>query len=735
MKNAALKRLLSAFLGIALALQLVLPMAAYANEHPVQVENHSRTLNQAKQVSGILIDDVNAPKAGVPLDAKARVSTAEGDSWEVGTLWVKDDLTFAAGIAEEGRSYLPVLAYFTPAEYALSEDVFTVTLSDSLAKLFGTGEIVSVYSNRNGVTYILPASLISLFAHAEENSPTPQNSERSERAVSMPSGIRPEALSNGQPSAKPLVDIYCAKTARDNFSDADLEWIIDLIINYLEPQAVELLLDSFPAFREAANNGQIGTRLGLYVFYDKGDGDIPDHDTNSGALAYVSSVPKEIDGAFKYCYLLAVNLEGLTKVNKDFDPIFEPLVDPSTGKYILIRDGTELKTLENTIVHELFHAIMDDYNRTGMSGALTLQESYRLAKGVSPDDKGWTLHRALVFPTWFVEGSASAVENVYQFRYNAFQDLRRLQGNNDQYGTGNLSDRFTNKLLLKNYLYAMDNNGSRVYYDLEMSGVTTDENGKTINTANASYVTGYLATLYLCDLAVRSMNSGQSAMSTVNGVTTVSSTKLRDGLNEILRRSHEGETLDSIVCSLSPQKNGKKIYENTDELTKKFIKGTRDTSGTPIADDMDCADMDSLNFATTFLNYMLDLDTNMGSGRPNGSILKDFDESWTSPLDANKQTDSPYLKIVESNEGVESSVHSDTTCIGGGKSNPSAVNAEQGDSQEAKEQPSNTGESVEPEPAPAPEPVPEPALEPVLAEPVAEPTPEPKPAPAPAPES
>ena len=93
---------------------------------------------------------------------------------------------------------------------------------------------------------------------------------------------------------------------------------------------------------------------------------------------------------------------------------------------------------------------------------------------------------------------------------------------------------------------------------------------------------------------------------------------------------------------------------------------------------MDYADMGSLNFATTFLNYLLDVETKLGNNRPNGSILRDFDENFTSPLDASKQTNSPNLKIIESNEAVESSVSSNTTIIGAGKSDSDAIAAEQG---------------------------------------------------------
>ena len=74
-----------------------------------------------------------------------------------------------------------------------------------------------------------------------------------------------EAVSSSSP--RTLIEIYCANTARDVLTDEDLEYLIDLILHKLEPQAVELLLKSFPAFRAAADQGQIGTQIGLYIYY------------------------------------------------------------------------------------------------------------------------------------------------------------------------------------------------------------------------------------------------------------------------------------------------------------------------------------------------------------------------------------------------------------------------------------------------------------------------------------
>jgi hypothetical protein len=84
-------------------------------------------------------------------------------------LWVRDDLHISkvADVAEEDRTYLPVLAFFVPQDYALDGNAFTVTLSDSLIQLFGTQRVLSVYDASTGITYILPASNRDLFVRME----------------------------------------------------------------------------------------------------------------------------------------------------------------------------------------------------------------------------------------------------------------------------------------------------------------------------------------------------------------------------------------------------------------------------------------------------------------------------------------------------------------------------------------------------------------------------------------
>ena len=168
MTSSRLKKIALLFLSTLLALQFVLPSAAFAAQRKVEVNESDANHAEATQVSNLFIDGVDKPKPGVELDGDAVVTTAEHRTWNIPVLWVQDNLQIAQGKADDAHTYLPVLAFFVPQEYSLGSNTFTVTLSDSLTALFGTQDIISVYDASTGITYIIPASLRNLFARAKE---------------------------------------------------------------------------------------------------------------------------------------------------------------------------------------------------------------------------------------------------------------------------------------------------------------------------------------------------------------------------------------------------------------------------------------------------------------------------------------------------------------------------------------------------------------------------------------
>ena len=634
------RKAFAALLAFVLAFLLMAPTAALAEERAVDIENHTAVQDQKATVNDIRIGGVHAPAAGTQLDGEARVATAEGEEWDIPVLWVRDDLAIMpeAAEADEGRTYLPVLAFFVPDGYALQGPDCKVTLSEELAALFGTDEIVSAYSEETGITYILPASLKSLFVRAAGELSTADDAG-GDAAV--------DAAETAQPT---LVDIHCAQTARDVLTDEDLAWLVDLIVNRLEPQAVNLLLDRFPAFRAAADKGEIGTQIGLYIYYAKGDADgDPAHEIDvEGALAYVDDRSAMIDGTLRYAYMIGVNAASLAEKGDDGSP----LVNPATGRYNLVRSGHDFETFVNTIVHEMFHAFMDDYNRLGMFGTVGLADRETDAAGDWKNPRTAAECAATRFPLWFIEGSASAMENNYQFRNRLFTLLCK-----DSTGETSADN------ILNNYQNATIGDDP-AYFDLGFSN-GVDADGNKVDGTTANYVSGYLAVLYLSDLANMRVNGGGSAVSpTGDGGFTISNKKLCSGLNQILEWLHADDTtLDDVINFVSPSDANGKLYHNTEAFTNKFIKGT--SSGG--SSDVYTGDEASLTFVANYLDCLWSYE-GATFVTPNGSILFDYDADFTMPLDPDKKDSADLFKIVGSNTYVKSSVSSNTGAIGGGTS-------------------------------------------------------------------
>ena len=654
MTQPAGKRAIMVALSLLVGMSLFAPATVLAAESEVIVDNH--TYYADRVVSGIGIDEVDAPVTGNDLDDRATVRSSEGNIWDVPVLWVRDDLKIVTH-ADEGHEYLPVIAYFVPQQMTVEGSAYTVTLSESVAKLFGTHEIISVYDSSTGITYILPALLRDLFVRAEQAT-TSETAQQEQVVPVAPADVDPAEPSGGDPWYGPsLVEIYCAQTARDDFTDEDLEFLLDLVLNKLQPQAVELLLNSFPAFRSAADNGHIGREIGLYVYYLKGDKDgLPEHSNlPANALAYVSADATKVDGDLKYGSMIGVDASSLASIDESGDVIRSE----QTGKLVLTHDGTAMRTFENTLVHELFHAFMHDFNRTGMMGGTNLEDVVLDENGNFASQELKERYINTRFPNWFMEGTASSVENNYYFRYDSFKALRA-----DASKENGFNDTFTPLLTLNNYLKGKIDDED-AYFDITYCN-GYDEVGNEVDSRTSSYVTGYLADLYLYELAARNISG--SSIEENEDYTIIYSDKLRMGLNFILERMHDGDTLDQVIADISPtDKDGNKLYKNTSEFESKFIKG--DPYHEKEGYTTYYGDKESIAFVNTFLNYMEGL--NAQENRiftPNGSVLFDFWDDYLTPLDINKECTSDFYKIVDSNKYVASTVPDDVALSGGGRS-------------------------------------------------------------------
>ena len=427
-----------------------------------------------------------------------------------------------------------------------------------------------------------------------------------------------------------IVTIHCSKTATDAMDTQDLAKLVDLIKYRLQPQAVELLRTSFPAYDEAAQNNQLGSQIGLYVYYDKGDKDgITEHEgIMDGALASVTSYYDEReDGTAVYKYILQVNARSFTEVDEQGNPI----LDEATGKSRLSTKEADLAELEGTIVHEMMHMFMHDYNRSGMSGVVD-PDVIGMGREFSQESfDAYSEHQKRVsFPVWFMEGLATSIENNYRFRLESFNLLSYA-------GPGVFGDWYTPENLKNAYTttsFQVDPNQPDVqrYFELE-TGEKGINGNPEVKSIDAQYVTGYLACLYLAELATNSEGK-TSAYRGDDGYTALDSSVLRDGINTVLRRLHEGETLDAVIEDIS---NG--AFADTTDFEQKFIKGSDD----------------SAIFCTDFLNYMRSLaQDETREFLPTGSILFPFDSDYSGMFDRTKDGESNLFRIVDSNMVEES---------------------------------------------------------------------------------
>lgn len=589
------------------------------------------------ELSGISLTGIDRPVVGKYLDNKAMVRTRENISWEIPVIWT-DDLGNTATIAEEGRSYTPNFIFFVPEGYTIKEmspdGRFSVKLPDFLIQAFGEDSLIFAIDAGRRITYITFVESLGKKGTIPEYEiykapaigPVEESTDTHNTTVDdTPSGGNNEPLPANIPEQ---VRIHCSQGAISTLGTEILEDLVSRIKNKLEPQAVNLLKNSFEAYNNARNDA-LGTQIGLYIYYEQGS--IDGHKTPESALAYVSS--GYIDDIYKY----VIGVDAKTVMEKD----------PETGEWHY--NEREKDNFCNTIVHEMMHAFMDDYTRYGME---------------SNKD---------CFPIWFVEGSASAVENVYQYRAYMFQTLGNVDGGSRyDYNQRRYTDtvRYSTSSIYNKYCDASLKDDYR--YDLKFSG--DDDN------IGSAYVSGYLAYVYLGYMAAMyegyENQEGHSDIITYNDTNntpdnisddtvSIDISGIRYGANKILERLHQGYSLDSIIKDYSAQAGEElsSLYSSTDDFQDKFIKGSGEGDvNRQVYNSVSKTStgiMGSLAFCTYYLNY-LESKSSPGAWNDlaNGSILRD-NMDYRSPIDWDKEEESILYNVVDSGRYVASTANDD----------------------------------------------------------------------------
>ncbi len=404
-------------------------------------------------------------------------------------------------------------------------------------------------------------------------------------------------------------ELYCSKTAKEAVDGDVLEQFCDLLINRVEPRAVNMLLDKLPALKAAAEQDGLSSEIGMYVYHGKGDYDTYAHFIDGTAAASASICPIEDEEEnISLGQLIAFNTNKVIQKDADEKSYFD------TNSHDWLR-------YEYAVLHELMHSMMYDYNRAGMMG-YNDPESINIGYGDVRKIRNEYI-KLLAFPVWFVEGTASAIGDGYDQVDDIYETFKNTDG------------VFTAESVLNAYL---DN----IYNTIKSGSLM------------AGYVSGYLAMFYLCDLAAKQNPEVGAAITENNGEFRMDNQKLLYGFNDILSRLHNGETLDGLINNLSGGR-----FANTADFEERFICGEQ-------VDDTYTGDEETLGLCVNILNYFDGLTKTHGE-TANGSFLVPFENVGAFPFEIDTDAQADFYKANGSNDYVVS-VNPDVPYSDGGRS-------------------------------------------------------------------
>lgn len=599
------------------------------------------------------VTNLDAPKKGTLLDSSATVVADNGVTWDVPVLWANMQGTLMKIAIDDNdvfRCY-PIIAFYLPDGCNLmfgENSAFDINMPDFVTKLIKQCGVATMTNPLSGVTYISPiipgqTGFVANTPAGYYDTPTSTESEsvveedkpyvpEEERGKGGSSALKPRQYEKytsnlDEKASEELIAKYSDDNTKEKIGTENLAWLISFVQNVVEPEAVDLLCSKFPAYKTAASKNELSKKIGLYVYYDaasssssdSGSGSGTSSDTgagdskrNSSTVAYVSSSVSGGDVSLK----LGINAAYLFAKNE------------LTGETVFSGDAA-YDLLDNTVVHEMMHALMDDYTRTGMTG-----QQY------NETTKEYSTNASNEYPDWFSEGMATAVDNAYQYWNSSFHN---------NYGYDDAKGEYTQESLQAKYL--------------EQSGMQIANSSAEDNKLSA-YASGYLANVYLGYLAAIKYDKKDALKeNTKKNTYTIDSKVILSGVNHILEELHGGKTLDEVIKEISPKSDGTAVYGSTDEFTNKFIATKEGSDGDGGS---------SAYFCMKLLNYLEAASED--DEVANGSILWDFQDTRSYQLskDLLKNKINAY-KTDEGKDEVKSTVDPQKALGAGGKTEKGVV--------------------------------------------------------------
>lgn len=411
---------------------------------------------------------------------------------------------------------------------------------------------------------------------------------------------------SGSESMVDLVATHCTSRAIQKIGRENLDNLVHLVRDVIEPQAVYQLTTKFQSYSKAAEEGELGKNIGLYIFSSSADSDA-DWRNTEGTYSYVAA--EYSDGSMRY--FIGVDVDSLYHMEN--------------GSYVLNDDAFDM--LSTSMTHELMHAFMYDYTAAGMAGL--------------PSDGNQ-------YPSWFVEGMASTVDSPYSIRKNAF-DLIQSSADPDEYDPYTYSAQAVLSFFNKT--------------DSDYGNARLDNDNPDGDNRARDYVTGYVACMYLGYMAAD--NAGLKPEKVEWGVVKFDADVIRAGLDIVLEELHSGKSLNTVIGDVS---NGS--YSGLDDFEERFLKATDTGSSYEIDDEnKNSLDFtkEFLNYLD-FVSEELTGDSPQ-EVRASGSVLIPFDSEDQTIIKDQVPSDMPQQSVYvisDTNGFVNSTVSTDTFMASGG---------------------------------------------------------------------
>lgn len=549
----------------------------------------------ANELTGLAVTNMAVPAAGVAFSDRVTVASAEGVSWDIPVIWA-DESGKTVRVPEGGKRYIPTFVFYVPNGHSIanadSSGKISIKFPAFLTAAAGADKFLYVADPANNIIYIIyaPGYVVS-GAAAATNTGAVTSTASSETNNSSNGDTPGEAVSE-------QVRLYCDDNVINKLGNDYLEWLVHYVKNVVQPQAVNLLKKNFPLSYGCAVPGKdLSENIGLYIYYE--DGILDGVTTTGGSMAFVHGAYD--DNINKYKLAMGVDASKFTRKNEE------------TGEWEM--DPAQQDNFGYTILHEMMHAFMDDYTRYGMVNTPELRQ-----KGQS-------------FPNWFIEGSATTVENAYTFRYEDYVKMADIS------------------------------NGINYTNDSVLAAYKDEENGLDLNLYKAStsseYAMGAVAIMYLGYLYDKNMLGNPDAITVDNGNYNVNMSAIRNGFDNILLDLHgrddegnDARTLDALIQAASNyDETAGTGYAGALDYEQRFIKGKPGEE----------SDAGSLDFTAKYLQWLEQYPVSDGVEHANGSILsydENDDQNYRSIIDPQKE-ETADLYVIPEESGTVPSTASD----------------------------------------------------------------------------